>query len=245
MYPNVIVALMPSLTAIAFFVPVLSLLCLLFIKVNGVKRKFRNENCDIGFRQALNVMLQGGYKPEVAQAAAKAHALRLEIPLDKLQLHAAAGGDPVAVTEALSYIQDSDIPSLRAGFKHLSLIDQSGKNVKQTITEAEKTRTLELEGELEFSGRTFRYDFKARYRRPLLSVAFDNFSEAEIVREIKRNIEDIRRYHKELIRVDVADTDQIERHLIDTVLRPSFWERNLRLQLVDQDLKLTVPELPR
>lgn len=233
---------MPSLTVFAFFLPVLFMLSLLFFKVNGVKRRFRRENCEIGFQQALNILLQGGYKPEVAQAAARARSLGLDIPLDKLQLHAAAGGNPLAVTNALHHVQESDVPSIRSGFKHLCLIDQSGKDVMDAIKQAEKTSDFNLKGEFEFSGKVFRYDYNARYRRALLSVAFDSFSEAEVEREVRRNIEDIRRYHKELLRLDVSEPVQIERHLLENVLRPSFWERNLRLQLVSHQMKLTEEE---
>ncbi len=230
---------MSSLTALAFFLPLLLLLSLLFVKVNGVKRKFQKEACNIGFQQALNVMLQGGYRPGVARAAAKAHSLNLDIPLDKLQLHAASGGDPVAVIEALHHINTSDVPTLKAGFKHLSLIDQSGKDLMQTIADTEKIRVMETAGSFEFSGKVFRYHYKAEYRRPLLSVAFDNFSVEEVEKEIRRNIEDLRRYHKELLRVDVNDTGRIERYLMDTVLRSSFWERNLRLHLAGHNIEVS------
>lgn len=186
---------------------------------------------DLRLQQAVNMTIQGGFEKGVAEAAARAKELNIEIPLDKLQVHAASGGNPLQVVEAMDYSKRCEVPSAKAGLKHISLIDQSGKNPLEVIKEAEQPRTIVVSGTFSFSGRSFSYEYRASFYRPVLSVAFDGFSEHEIERELKRKIEDLNRYHKELLRVDVERQEQVRNHLTRNVLRPAYWERSFRLVL--------------
>jgi len=219
------------LLLLAFLTFALILLSIVLFKVMRVKRRFLSMGVEISFQQALNMLLQGGYEQGVAEAAARAAELDLEVPMDKLQIHAASGGNPLRIVEAMAYARECKVKSAKAGLKHISLIDLSGKDPLETIKEAEQSRTVEVSGQFEFSGRLYDYHYRASFFRPVLSIAFDSFSMHEIERELKRKIEDLHRYHKELLRVDAGQDDQIRDHLTQNVLRPAYWERSFRLVL--------------
>lgn len=189
-------------------------------------------------QQAVNMTIQGGFEQGVAEAAARAKELGLDVPMDKLQVHAASGGNPLRVVEAMEYSRKCEVPSARAGLKHISLIDQSGRDPVEVIREAEQPQSVSVSGIFSFSGRSFSYEYQASFYRPVLSVAFDGFSQHEIERELKRKIEDLNRYHKELLRVDVEREDQIRDHLTQNVLRPAYWERSFRLVLHKHHLNI-------
>ncbi|MCH8567084.1 MAG: hypothetical protein LAT67_02415 [Balneolales bacterium] len=232
----------------ALLLPALLVLALgsyFFLHIYQLKRKFKKMGVRLSLQQAINILLRGGYRVNVAEATKLAGVNKLDVSVENLQLHAVSGGNPLEVVEAHIYIlkKARSVPSLKVGFKQLCLIDLSSKNLKQAIEEAEKLSKIQINGELEFSGFTYRYDLMATYRRPLMSVAFDTFTGKEIDRELKRKIEDVRRYHKELIRVSAGDANGLRKHLLHTVLRPEFWERNFRLLLHEQELKLQKQEL--
>lgn len=184
------------------------------------------------------MLFQGGYFPEVARAVAYAEKHELNVSINKLQIHAQSGGRPLEVARALHYVQESEVEAVRLGFRHLCLIDLSGQALLPLIQQAEQARNIKVEGVLGFTSHQFDYTYEARYRRPLLSLAFDGFSEEEVRRELARKLGDLHRYHKELLRVDAQNPESIRRHLLDNVLRPAFWERNFNLLLVGHELHL-------
>lgn len=184
------------------------------------------------------MLFQGGFFPDVARALAYAEKHELPVTVDKLQIHAQSAGRPLDVVKALHYVRQSSVKSVRVGFRHLCLIDLSGQALLPLIRRAEQPAAIKTEGVLGFTGHKFEYVYEAWYRRPLLSMAFDTFSEEEVRQELNRKLGDLHRYHKELLRVDAKNPDAVRRLLLQTVLRPNFWERNFNLLLAEHRLHL-------
>jgi hypothetical protein len=224
--------------AAALFLLILSGILFAGLKVMKLKKQFRAEDALLPTQDAVNMLFQGGFYPEVARALAYASKHDLSISINKLQIHAQSGGRPLEVVKALRYVQNSDVEAVRLGFRHLCLIDLSGQELLPLIQAAEQAREITVEGVLGFSGHKFDYVYSAWYRRPLLSLAFDGFNEDEIHRELARKLGDLHRYHKELLRLDAQNPEEVRRHLLQNVLRPAFWERNFNLLLVRHQLDL-------
>ncbi|MFW6348262.1 MAG: hypothetical protein ACOC2C_06610 [Cyclonatronaceae bacterium] len=203
-----------------------------------LKRQFQKEGAFLPVQDAVNMLFQGGFFPEVARAVAFAETHKMSTSINKLQIHAQSGGRPLEVVKALHYVQHSGVEAVRLSFRHLCLIDLSGQALLPLIKEAEHARSITVEGVLGFSSHKYDYVYEARYRRPLLALAFDSFSEEEICRELRRKLGDLHRYHKELLRIDAQNPEAIRRHLLENVLRPAFWERNFNLLLVGHELHL-------
>lgn len=207
-------------------------------KVWSLKRRFREEGAALPTQDAVNMLFQGGFFRDVARAVAYTQKHGLPVSINKLQIHAQSGGRPLEVTRALHYVQQSEVEAVRLGFRHLCLIDLSQQELLPLIRQAEQAQEIQVKGVLGFSGHQFNYRYRARYRRPLLSLAFDSFSEEEVRRELSRKLGDLHRYHKELLRVDAQNPEAMRRHLLDNVLRAAFWERNFNLLLVSHELDL-------
>jgi hypothetical protein len=207
-------------------------------KVMKLKKQFRAEDAVLSTQDAVNMLFQGGFYPEVARAVAYADKHDLSISINKLQIHAQSGGRPFEVVKALRYVRNSGVEAVRLGFRHLCLIDLSGQELLPLIQAAEEARNITVEGVLGFSGHKFDYVYQAWYRRPLLSLAFDSFNEEEVHQELARKLGDLHRYHKELLRLDARNPEEVRRHLLENVLRPAFWERNFNLLLVRHELNL-------
>ncbi len=204
------------------------------------KLRFKRYGVDLPFQQAVNVFIRGGFRKDIAEAAKRSKNLKQSVPVEKLQLHAASGGNPLQVIEALEYLEKTTIESLRAGFRHVCLVDLSGKPLPEVIQEAEELRSVETSGSFDFSGMSFSYIYKAKFRRPIMSVAFDSFSEEPVIKEINRKIRDLSRYHKELLRIKAGDTEELRRLILHNVLRKAHWEQHFKLVLIEHDVVISV-----
>lgn len=203
------------------------------------KLRFRRYGVDLPFQQAVNVFIRGGFRKDIAEAAKQSESLKQQVPVEKLQIHAASGGNPLQVVQSLKYLESTDVESLRAGFRHVCLIDLSGKPLPEVIHDAEMIRSVQASGSFEFSGQPFSYLYRARYRRPLMSVAFDSFSEEPVIKEINRKIRDISRYHKELLRMNAGNEEQLRKLILDNMLRKAHWEQHFKLVLIEHDVVIS------
>ncbi|MCC5934203.1 MAG: hypothetical protein JJU35_08120 [Balneolales bacterium] len=232
----------PKTCISVLFTPLLLLISVLLFFIGIVYRekfRFRRYGVDLQFQQAVNVFIRGGFRQDIAEAAKLSEKLRQPVPVEKLQIHAASGGNPMQVVQAMKYLEQTEIESLKVGFRHICLIDLSGKPLTQVIEEAEQILGLKLSGEFEFSGMEYHYLYQASYRRPLMSVAFDSFSGEPVRKEIKRKITDLSRYHKELLRMKAGDEAQLRKLILDNVLRKAFWEQNFKLILLEHDIVIS------
>lgn len=223
-------------------IPIYFLLSVLLVFIGVIfreKLRFRRYGVHLPFQQAVNVFIRGGFRKDIAEAAQLSASLRQPVPVEKLQIHAASGGNPRQVVESLKYLENTEIESLKAGVRHVCLIDLSEKPLPEVIREAEQIRGLETGGVFEFSGMSFRYLYRAKYRRPLMSVAFDSFSEEPVLKEINRKIRDLSRYHKELLRIKAGDEEQLRRLILDNVLRKAHWDQHFKLVLLEHDVVIS------
>ena len=90
----------------------LAALAVWMVPVARLRRRARSEGGTLGWREATGLMVRGTPPPGFFGDAARIQALKPDVPLEALSLHALAGGRLDYVAEALEAQPDADLEAL-------------------------------------------------------------------------------------------------------------------------------------
>lgn len=82
------------------------------VPLGGLKRRAAREGVALGWREAAGLLVRGTPPPGFFRDAARIQALKPDVPLETLALHALAGGRLDQIAEALEAEPNADLEAL-------------------------------------------------------------------------------------------------------------------------------------
>ena len=197
---------------------------LILIPLFVIKMKASMNSARITLNDAWKLYLRKSARKTIFQALSIAQNNNLPISLEQIETHWLAGGDPFKVLTELSINSSNQ----DVNFNILSAIDLTGRDIKETLSTANKMHSFELK---DFPINSFKLDYIAKYKRGFYG-AFDEEDTSELENKLS---EKFRAFASTWDSIDPINTQQF---LLTNTLNTEYWEKVLKAQLIDQ--KVTV-----
>lgn len=196
---------------------------LIFIPTSITLIRASRLGAKISYSQAFGFAMRKTNRSDFFRGLAGFQKNKIDLALPNLEAHFLAGGNLLNCLDGYLYAKEK---GLDIDFRMLSAIDLSGKSVLDSLQDSDKEYYLRVD---DVKNDKLSIDFIGHYKYSFPSVFVDKDEE-----KVKNKVaEKLQRF---LDTWSQAEPIETQRMILENILNTDFWEGNLRIVILKQDI---------